>query len=127
MRAVRDWQQRNGDVRIDLAYQGRADPAWYGVNYSPLIEPTGEKYVAISQMFLTGSSLHMATPSGTSPFVTLAAQVSFDRLLHAGRRRDVQFSTEQHGPQPAGVPLAQHVSGERLLEDCRAFLHQALK
>jgi hypothetical protein len=68
---LRDWQQRNGGVRIDLAYHGRADPAWYGINYSPLIEPPGEKYVAISQMFLTESSLHMATPNGTSPFVTL--------------------------------------------------------
>jgi hypothetical protein len=69
---LRDWQQRNGGVRVDLAYHGRADPAWYGINYSPLIEPGGSKYVAISQMFLTETPLHMATPNGTTPFITLA-------------------------------------------------------
>jgi hypothetical protein len=66
---LRDWMRDNDVPQVALAYNGRVDPAVYGIDYVPLVQQPDLPYVAISGYYLTGNGRPMRTSAGMSQFV----------------------------------------------------------
>jgi len=51
---LRRWMNDHQVHSVALAYFGYVDPAAYGIQFSPIIHPGKNKYVAVSSYFLDG-------------------------------------------------------------------------
>ena len=73
-----DWQRRNPDRTLYLAYQGTADPAYYGIRYTPLTLNTG--FQVTRREFPTSGVVAASATMLQNDWLRPAAQEFFHRL-----------------------------------------------
>ena len=58
---LRNWMNDQRVSSVALAYFGFVDPEAYGINFTPIIHPGKERYIAVSSYFLDGLENRIVT------------------------------------------------------------------